>query len=59
MAPSDPRLTKWVCTSCGYVYDAATGDIEHGIKPDIPFEQLPESWKCPICYADKEAFDPM
>ena len=50
-------MAKWVCTSCGYVYDPATGDADHGIKPGILFQQLPESWKCPICYAAKEAFD--
>jgi rubredoxin len=50
---------KWVCTSCGYIYDPATGDEERGIKLGKRFEQLPESWKCPICYAAKEAFDPL
>ena len=50
---------KWVCTSCGYVYDPATGDVEHDIKRGIPFEQLDDSWQCPICYAAKEAFDPL
>ncbi len=54
---SDSRPIKWVCTSCGYVYDPATGDADHGIKPGIPFEQLPDDWKCPICYVSKEAFD--
>ena len=52
-------VMKWVCTSCGYVYDPATGDVEHGIKLGIPFEQLDDSWQCPICYAAKEAFDPL
>lgn len=50
---------KWVCTSCGYVYDPATGDAEHGIPPNIPFEELSSGWRCPICYAEKEAFDPL
>ena len=51
------KQAKWVCTSCGYVYDPVAGDVEHGTKPCVPFEQLPESWKCPICYAAKDAFD--
>jgi rubredoxin len=58
-ASSEIKQASWVCTSCGYVYDPALGDAEHGIKPGIPFEQLPEGWKCPICYAAKEAFDPL
>lgn len=56
---SEQTQANWVCTSCGYIYDSATGDIDHGIKPGVHFEQLPESWKCPICYAAKEAFDPV
>ncbi len=48
---------KWVCTSCGYVYDPAVGDPDHGIPPNTPFKSLPDSWQCPICYASKEAFD--
>ncbi|MDR0374587.1 MAG: flavin reductase [Treponema sp.] len=37
--------TKWFCPLCGYVYDG-----------DIPFEQLPDTWKCPRCGVGKEAF---
>jgi rubredoxin len=27
-----------------------------GIAPGTPFEQLPESYRCPICNAGKEYF---
>ena len=37
---------KWVCTVCGYVYDG-----------DIPFEELPEDWVCPLCGVGKELFE--
>lgn len=33
---------KWVCTVCGYVYDG-----------DVPFEELPDDWVCPLCGVDK------
>lgn len=36
---------KWVCTVCGYVYDG-----------DIPFENLPEDYVCPVCGVGKELF---
>ena len=36
---------KYVCDVCGYVYDG-----------DIPFEELPEDYKCPICGVGKEHF---
>lgn len=35
----------WVCSVCGYVYDG-----------DIPFEKLPESYKCPVCMQPKAVF---
>jgi flavin reductase (DIM6/NTAB) family NADH-FMN oxidoreductase RutF/rubredoxin len=50
---------KWVCTVCGYVYDPALGDPEHGIPPGTRFEQLPESWVCPECGATKDQFEPL
>ncbi len=52
----DP-MEKMVCTSCGYVYDQSKGDPERGIPPGTSFEDIPESWVCPICYAGKDAFD--
>ena len=38
----------WTCSVCGYQYD----EVVEG----TPFEQLPDDWKCPICYAEKESF---
>jgi rubredoxin len=42
-----------VCPVCGYVYDPARGDPEHGVRPGTRFEDLPEGWVCPICGAHK------
>ena len=36
---------KWVCSVCGYVYDGPT-----------PFEELPDSYKCPVCGQGKDKF---
>lgn len=35
----------YVCSTCGYVYDG-----------DIPFEELPDDYVCPICKNGKEVF---
>ena len=43
-------MTKWVCGICGYVYDEE--------REGVPFGELPESWVCPLCGADKSAFAP-
>jgi rubredoxin len=50
------ELDEWECLVCGYVYDPATGDPEHGVKPGTPFEKLPDDWVCPVCGASKDQF---
>lgn len=49
-------MKKYICEVCGYVYDPAVGDTEHGIKAGTSFNDLPEDWTCPPCGADKHAF---
>lgn len=44
------------CSVCGYIYDPARGDPEHGVEPGTPWSALPGSWVCPVCYAPKGAF---
>ena len=41
---------RYICQICGYVYDDE--------KEKVPFEQLPEDWKCPLCGAVKSDFKP-
>jgi|GEM_PF-1171274 rubredoxin len=42
-------LPRWQCLECGYHYDPVKGDPKGGIPPGIPFEDLPDSWRCPEC----------
>lgn len=44
-AGKDSSGEKWVCSVCGYVYDGET-----------LFEELPDSYTCPICRQGKEKF---
>jgi flavin reductase (DIM6/NTAB) family NADH-FMN oxidoreductase RutF/rubredoxin len=48
---------KYRCKICGYIYDPAKGDPDGGIKPGTPFEELPDTWACPICNAPKSEFE--
>jgi len=50
------RMCKHKCTVCGYVYDPQKGDMDSGVKPGTPFEELPDDWLCPQYGADKSAF---
>ena len=36
---------KYVCGICGYIYDG-----------EVPFEELPDDYKCPICKQPKSVF---
>jgi len=49
-------MEKWECTACGYIYDPAAGDPDHGIPPGTRFEDIPETWVCPQCGVGKEFF---
>lgn len=50
-------MKSWQCTICQYIYDPAVGDIENGIAPGTAFADLPDSWVCPVCGADKSMFE--
>jgi rubredoxin len=50
-------MEKYVCNICGYVYDPAKGDPENGVKPNTPWEQVPENWVCPDCGATVDEFE--
>jgi len=50
-------MVKYRCTVCGYIYDPAVGDPDHGIKPQTAFEDLPSDWVCPECGVGKEFFE--
>ena len=41
---------KYICQICGYVYDDA--------KEKVPFAELPDDWKCPLCGAAKSDLKP-
>ncbi len=41
----DAEKGIWKCSVCGYVYDG-----------DIPFEDLPDDYVCPICKQPKSVF---
>jgi len=53
---SSASSDKYYCTACGYIYDPALGDPEHGIPPGTSFEDLPETWICPVCGTEKTDF---
>ena len=47
----------WMCLICGWIYDEAAGDPEHGIAPGTAWADVPMNWTCPECGARKEDFE--
>jgi len=41
-------MKQYVCTVCGYVYDG-----------EVPFNELPEDYVCPLCGVGKSEFEEM
>ena len=50
-------MKRYVCSICGYVYDESIGAPEIGINPNTLFDDLPDSFVCPVCSMGKEAFN--
>jgi flavin reductase (DIM6/NTAB) family NADH-FMN oxidoreductase RutF/rubredoxin len=54
---TNPKMTKYECIVCGYIYDPALGDKDSNIPPGTAFEDLPDDWTCPDCGAEKSDFE--
>jgi rubredoxin len=52
-------MASYKCIVCGYIYDPAAGDTANGIPAGTPFEDLPDSWVCPVCGVPKSDFEKM
>lgn len=50
---------RWQCELCAFSYDEALGIPEEGIAPGTRWKDLPETWRCPDCFAGKEDFKRM
>lgn len=62
--------TRYICSICSYVYDEKRGEPHRGIKPGTRFEDLPDTYVCPVCAIDpkismrmgkifKQGFEPL
>jgi rubredoxin len=42
-------LMRYKCSICGYVYSPLRGEPHNGIPAGTPFEDLPDTYLCPVC----------
>jgi rubredoxin len=50
-------MKVWQCIVCGFVYDEAAGDPEHGIAAGTRWADVPGDWACPDCGVAKADFE--
>lgn len=49
-------MKTWQCLICGFIYDEAAGDPDHGIAPGTRWDEVPADWECPECSVTKTEF---
>jgi len=37
---------RYICVSCGFIYDPAEGDPDGGVPPGTQFDDIPNDWFC-------------
>ncbi len=47
--PDQSSVVRYKCRLCGYIYSPLRGEPHNGIPRGTPFEDLPESYICPVC----------
>ncbi len=52
-------MSSWKCKICGYIYNESDTKNQSGISSGILFNDLPDTWRCPVCGAGKDAFEKM
>ena len=57
LVADEKDMRKYVCVTCGWIYDPEEGDTENGVPPGTPFNDLPDDWTCPACGVGKEHFE--
>ena len=49
-------IDRYECTACGYVYEPTKGDSVSKVSAGTPFQDLPTTWRCPVCGSKKTVF---
>lgn len=50
-------MDKYICKICATIYDPILGDSEDNIPAGTPFENLPDTWRCPVCGSSKDKYE--
>ncbi|MCE5335825.1 MAG: rubredoxin [Desulfobacteraceae bacterium] len=53
------KIHQCQTATCGFMYDPEKGDRRGKISKGTCFEDLPDSWRCPVCGATRKVFRPL
>ncbi|MDY0071525.1 MAG: rubredoxin [Thauera sp.] len=48
---------RYMCQTCGLIYDESTGLPSAGIAPGTAWSELPADWCCPDCGQPRANFE--
>jgi rubredoxin len=49
VSKKEAATMRYKCRICGYVYSPLRGEPHNGIPAGTPFEDLPDTYLCPVC----------
>ena len=47
---------RFLCLPCGFIYDEELWDADGWLIPWTKFEEIPDDWRCPVCWVTKKDF---
>lgn len=50
---------RFLCPPCWFIYDEELWDIDGWLAPWTKYEEIPDDWVCPVCWAAKRDFIPL
>ena len=57
--PTPAEMDCYECRSCGYTYEPTKGDNRTRTPVGVPFNELPNDWRCPVCGSSRSQFSNM
>jgi rubredoxin len=58
-AKAAEEVSSYQCSNCLTIYDKRYGDPFAKVPPGVPFENLPDTYKCHVCDSPKKDFEAM
>lgn len=50
---------RFLCPPCWFIYDEELWDEDGWLPPGTKYEDIPDDWVCPVCWAAKRDFIPL